>query len=189
MRTMVLHRIKALLREIWLYGLQPSLRLGLLSLFLGLLALIAFLQPGTAQLSRLDLTPRQMALQVKAARPLVTAPCASEIPDQLVAGFVSPDRALPAYQPRQIVTSADPSNFGERVVRDVSGRVVYNEPIIVLHETVGSLYSAIGLFQTYHPDDDDQVSYHTLIGADGTIAYVVPPNKRAYGAGNSQFRD
>ncbi len=154
----------------------------------GIVAWTSGFQSSTAQSSRLDLTPEQLATQIVAARPLVTAPCASEIPEQLVASFTSPYRNLPNYQPRQIVAYAHATNFGDRMPMDVVGNFVYNEPIIVLHETVGSMYGAIGLFQTPHPRDDDQVSYHTLVGLDGTIAYVVPPHKRAYGAGNSRFR-
>ena len=38
-----------------------------------------------------------------------------------------------------------------------------------------------------HPRDEDQVSYHTLVGLDGSIVDVVDPLKRAYGAGYSAF--
>ncbi|MFM7426292.1 MAG: peptidoglycan recognition family protein [Elainella sp.] len=93
----------------------------------------------------------------------------------------------PAYQPREVVELADPTNFGERYIQDLNGRLADHAPIIVLHETVGSARSAINYFQTPHPRDDDQVSYHTLIGLDGTVYYLVPPDKRAFGAGNSVF--
>jgi hypothetical protein len=93
----------------------------------------------------------------------------------------------PAYQPREVVELADPTNFGERYIQDLSGQLADHAPIIVLHETVGSAQSAINYFQTPHPRDDDQVSYHTLIGLDGTVYYLVPPDKRAFGAGNSVF--
>ena len=33
--------------------------------------------------------------------------------------------------------------------------------------------------------DEDQASYHTLIGLDGQFVDTVDPFKRAYGAGNS----
>jgi N-acetyl-anhydromuramyl-L-alanine amidase AmpD len=58
---------------------------------------------------------------------------------------------------------------------------------VVLHETVGSASSAVNFFQTPHPRDDDQASYHTLIKQDGTLVYLVPPDKRAFGAGDSVF--
>ena len=58
---------------------------------------------------------------------------------------------------------------------------------MVLHETVGTASSAVNFFQTPHPNDDDQVSYHTLVGLDGTVYYLVPPDKRAFGAGDSVF--
>lgn len=91
------------------------------------------------------------------------------------------------YQPREVVTLADPSNYGDRYATDAYGRPANQEFIVVLHETVGSASSALNLFRRHHPNDADQVSYHTLIGRDGTIYYVVPPEKRAYGAGNSVF--
>lgn len=90
-------------------------------------------------------------------------------------------------EPRQVVTLADPTNYGDRFPTDADGRPVQNEFIAVLHETVGSAQSALNLFLTAHPRDQDQVSYHTLIGRDGTIYYIVPPEKRAFGAGNSVF--
>lgn len=96
-------------------------------------------------------------------------------------------QTAPNYQPRQEIVLADPSNYGDRYSTDANGRPVNNEFIAVLHETVGSAQSALNLFRTYHPNDADQVSYHTLIGRDGTIYYIVPPEKRAYGAGNSVF--
>lgn len=91
------------------------------------------------------------------------------------------------YRPKEVVALADASNFGDRFLLDANSKPVAQAPIIVLHETVGSAKSALGMFRTYHPDDDDQVSYHTLIGRDGTIFYIVPPDKRAYGAGSSVF--
>ncbi|MEB3337444.1 MAG: peptidoglycan recognition family protein, partial [Leptolyngbyaceae bacterium] len=89
--------------------------------------------------------------------------------------------------PKQVVALAHPTNYGERFAKDVKGRFVNNQPIVVLHETVGSASSAINLFQTPHPRDEDQASYHALIAQDGTIVYLVPPDKRAFGAGNSLF--
>lgn len=91
------------------------------------------------------------------------------------------------YQPVEKVHLAHPSNYGERFSADVSGNALSNQYIVVLHETVGSASSALNLFQTNHPNDADQVSYHTLIGLDGTIYYVVPPEQRAFGAGDSTF--
>ncbi len=69
----------------------------------------------------------------------------------------------------------------------MNGQPAYHEPIIVLHETVAAAWQTVRMFQTAHPRDDDQVSYHSLIKLDGTIFYVVPPDKRAFGAGNSVF--
>lgn len=98
------------------------------------------------------------------------------------------DRLLAqAAAPRQVTAMADPSNFGDRYATDVNGRVLHNDFIAVLHETVGPAQSALNLFRTHHPRDQDQVSYHSLIGRDGTVYYIVPPEKRAFGAGNSVF--
>ncbi len=105
-----------------------------------------------------------------------------------VTAAVDPAQAVPSYQPREAVYLADPSNYGERFTQDATGNPINNRYIVVLHETVGSALSAINLFQTPHPRDDDQVSYHSLIAADGTVIYIVPPEQRAFGAGNSAFR-
>ena len=92
------------------------------------------------------------------------------------------------YQPAEVIYLADPTNYGERVSTDANGTPLNNEYIVVLHETVGSASSAINTFQTPHPRDEDQVSYHTLIALDGTVVYVVSPEQRAFGAGNSVFQ-
>jgi N-acetyl-anhydromuramyl-L-alanine amidase AmpD len=102
--------------------------------------------------------------------------------------FAVPDNQLTqAAPPRQVMALADPSNYGDRYLTDINGQPVQNDFIAVLHETVGSAQSALNLFRTYHPRDQDQVSYHALIGRDGTVYYIVPPEKRAFGAGNSVF--
>lgn len=100
----------------------------------------------------------------------------------------SSSKSVTDYQPSEKVYLAHPSNYGERFSLDASGNAVSNQYLVVLHETVGSASSALNLFQTNHPNDNDQVSYHTLIGLDGTVYYVVPPEQRAFGAGNSTFR-
>lgn len=103
-------------------------------------------------------------------------------------GTPSPAAAPPAISaPRQERATVDPSNYGPRFATDISGNPVNNPLIVVIHETVGSAQSAINTFQTPHPNDADQVSYHSLIRRDGTIVYLVPPEMRAFGAGNSVF--
>lgn len=102
-------------------------------------------------------------------------------------GLDGGSRVAQTYLPRQVMALADPTNYGDRYQTDINGRPVNNQFIVVLHETVGSAQSAINLFKTPHPRDQDQVSYHSLIGRDGTIYYIVPPEKRAFGAGNSVF--
>ena len=83
----------------------------------------------------------------------------------------------------------DPTNFGERYNRDAFGNPIDPSPrLIVLHETVYGMQSAIQTFLTPHPRDEDQVSYHTLVGGDGEIVQVLDASKRAFGAGNSAFQ-
>ena len=82
----------------------------------------------------------------------------------------------------------DPTNFGERYDKDAYGRLIDATPrVVVLHETVYSLSSALNTFMTPHPRDEDQVSYHTLVGQDGRVLDLVDPLSRAYGAGFSAF--
>jgi len=82
-----------------------------------------------------------------------------------------------------------PSNYGPRLTRDAYGQAIPNRPqLVVLHETVYGLTSAINTFITNHPDDNDQVSYHMLIGEKGRIVQVLDPDRRAFGAGYSAFR-
>lgn len=97
-------------------------------------------------------------------------------------------RVDPGYVPYEQIIPIDPTNYGDRYLKDINGNPANLDPIIVLHETVGSAASTVGYFRTPHFRDADQVSYHTLIMLDGTIIYLVPPDKRAYGAGNSVFR-
>jgi len=91
------------------------------------------------------------------------------------------------YQPTEEIALIHPTNFGDRYLLDVKGKPTLYDPIIVLHETVGSANSAINYFRTAHWNDADQSSYHTLIRRTGNVVYLLPPDKRAFGAGNSVF--
>lgn len=85
---------------------------------------------------------------------------------------------------------AESSNFGNREPRDSWGRTLQSRPqLIVVHETVISGPQTVALFQTHHPNDDQQASYHLLIERDGSRLRVVPDVKRAFGAGMSAFGD
>lgn len=85
---------------------------------------------------------------------------------------------------------ANASNFGNRLRKDAWGRELPHRPqLIVLHETVTSLDGTLAHFQRFHANDDDQSSYHRLVGTDGTVIEVVPDGKRAYGAGQAAFGD
>ncbi len=97
-------------------------------------------------------------------------------------------KAFEEYRPQYFKAAIDPSNYGDRYSTDVYGKTVDNQPIAVLHETVGSATSAINTFKTHHVNDSHQSSYHALITLNGTIVYLVPSNKRAFGAGNSVFK-
>ncbi len=82
----------------------------------------------------------------------------------------------------------DSSNYGKRYSKDPWNLAINPMPrVVVLHETSNSLSSAINTFQTHHANDNDQVSYHTLIGREGQVVDVVDPLHRAYGAGYSAF--
>ncbi len=79
-----------------------------------------------------------------------------------------------------------PTNYGARISKDSKGAPLDPSPrVVVMHETVYSLTSAINTFQTPHPMDEDQASYHTLIGLDGQFVDTVDPFKRAFAASNS----
>lgn len=97
-------------------------------------------------------------------------------------------RALASYIPRESIALANPTNYGERFVFDLYGQPASHSPIVVIHETASSARSAINTFRTPHVLESKQVSYHALIKLDGEIVYLVPPDKRAFGAGNSVFQ-
>lgn len=117
----------------------------------------------------------------------------SSQPNQNRAEFVSDrqyqtTKAFEEYKPQYFSSAINPSNYGDRYSTDIYGRTLNNQPLIVLHETVGSATSAINTFKNHHSNDLHQSSYHALITLDGTIIYLVPSNKRAFGAGNSVFK-
>ncbi|MGM3305904.1 peptidoglycan recognition protein family protein [Anabaena sp. WFMT] len=95
--------------------------------------------------------------------------------------------AFSKYRPNFAKADVHPSNYGERSTRDVNGVPLNNQAVIVIHETSNSASSAINFFQTPHDDENVQASYHALVTLDGTVVYLVPPDKRAFGAGNSVF--
>ncbi|WP_411876780.1 N-acetylmuramoyl-L-alanine amidase [Vulcanococcus limneticus] len=95
---------------------------------------------------------------------------------------------LASLPSRRNAVRIDPSNYGERFREDAFGNPLDPTPrLVVLHETVYGLGSAINTFRTPHANDDDQVSYHILIGEDGRIVQAVDPGQRAFGAGYSAF--
>ena len=96
--------------------------------------------------------------------------------------------AFAEYKPKYFSIEIHPSNYGDRYSVDAHGKAVNNQPLVVLHETTDSARSAINTFRTNHPNDNNQVSYHALIALNGTIIYLVPSDKRAFGAGNSAFK-
>lgn len=94
-----------------------------------------------------------------------------------------PKQTAPSYSPKQDKATANSNNYGERSDKDVNGNTVSNELVVVLHETVGSADSALASFN----NPNSEASYHALIRRDGSVVYTVPPEKRAYGAANSDF--
>ncbi|QLE54243.1 peptidoglycan recognition family protein [Nostoc sp. TCL26-01] len=96
-------------------------------------------------------------------------------------------QAFAQYKPRYGVAAVDPSNYGDRYTTDANGIALKNQPIIVIHETSDSASSAVNFFQTPHTDENVQASYHAIVTLDGTVIYLVPPEKRAFGAANSIF--
>ncbi|MBD2500755.1 N-acetylmuramoyl-L-alanine amidase [Anabaena azotica] len=108
-------------------------------------------------------------------------------PKNQAVGKYATTLAFDKYKPRLEIAAVDPSNYGERFAQDVNGIPVNNQPIIVIHETSNSAASAVNFFQTPHTDENVQASYHAIIKLDGTVLYLVPPEKRAFGAANSVF--
>jgi N-acetylmuramoyl-L-alanine amidase len=130
--------------------------------------------------------PPEIPLSKELSTTDTPAPQPTQTPIQTQAKALSA-KAL-ANHPRYLIAWADPTNFGERFTSDVNGKPVNNQPIIVLHETAATASSAINTFRQPNTDENLQVSYHTLISLDGTVIYLVPPEKRAFGAGNSVFQ-
>lgn len=123
------------------------------------------------------------------ARAVWTSPLSqacSAVDPALRARLVGLMAELPARTQRLRI---HPTNYGERQALDAFGNRLDPTPrLVVLHETVYGLNSAINTFLTPHPRDEDQVSYHMLIGEQGQIVEAVDPAKRAFGAGNSAFQ-
>ncbi|WP_094512830.1 N-acetylmuramoyl-L-alanine amidase [Synechococcus sp. MW101C3] len=93
--------------------------------------------------------------------------------------------ALPLEMERLTI---DPTNYGSRFRSDAFGNPVDPTPrVVVLHETVYGMQSAVQTFLTPHPRDEDQVSYHLMIGENGQVVQALDPAYRAFGAGNSAF--
>ncbi len=144
----------------------------------------------------LDLAPAA-GRPLPGARPAPPPPAPMAWVSPLQARCPRPDpqlrqRLLPLLQrlrdsPERVVI--DPSNYGERHRHDAFGNPLDTRPrLVVLHETVFGIESALNTFRTPHPRDEDQVSYHALIGLDGAVKQLVDPRQRAFGAGNSAFR-
>lgn len=97
-------------------------------------------------------------------------------------------RCLAGDQAEQ-AAPADPSNYGERQPRNWKGAAVPHTPsLIVLHETVVDEPTALALFQRHQSDDFKQASYHVLIARDGRRIRLVADDRRAFGAGDSDFQ-
>ncbi|MEP1060808.1 MULTISPECIES: N-acetylmuramoyl-L-alanine amidase [Cyanophyceae] len=168
----------------------PTSTLAPAALRSGYASTACLIQPtkGTARARRQEMLQRRAQLLASGSFPL------SRFRQEFNSASLVNDKAMPGtdpvsngYAPREEIAFVDPTNYGDRYLADVNGNPATLEPIVVLHETVGSASSALNLFRAFHPNDNDQVSYHALIKLDGTVVYLVPPDKRAYGAGNSVF--
>jgi N-acetylmuramoyl-L-alanine amidase len=129
----------------------------------------------------------QTAISARPLGPLVLERFRQTQPSAPGKAVQASGRAILAYQPPELIIPINPTNFGDRFLNDINGAPAQVDPIIVFHETVGSAGGTLNLFRRAHTRDADQSSYHTLIRRDGTVLYLVPPDKRAFGAGNSSF--
>ena len=135
--------------------------------------------------------PGQRDAPVPPPRPAWTSPLGRRCtPGQQQGPQADRLRRLLAALPQQATrVTIHPTNYGERYRRDAYGNPVDPTPqVVVLHETVYGINSAINTFTTAHPSDADQVSYHALIGLDGQLVMLLDPSQRAFGAGNSAFQ-
>lgn len=172
-------------------------------IFFGLTVLVAGMHTGDAELPKgadttssnrqtadLNLEASDSPKSTRKIEQSTTTACRTNPERQLgklsEPAFDSAESVL-SYSPRQGKALAHPTNYGERSAQDFYGKLVNNQLLVVLHETVASAASTMRFFQTPHGKDSEQVSYHALITRDGTIVYFVPPEKRAFGAGNSVF--
>ncbi|TBR57461.1 N-acetylmuramoyl-L-alanine amidase [Westiellopsis prolifica IICB1] len=144
------------------------------------------LESKNKQADKLQNSPTPSVAQGSADKSISTNKQAEQLQNIPLSSFKT-TKAFKQYTPSYEVALANPSNYGERFITDINGVPINNQAIIVLHETSDSASSAINTFQTPHTDEKKQVSYHSLITLDGTIIYIVPPDKRAFGAGNSVF--
>lgn len=144
----------------------------------------------------LDLAPAS-GRPLPGARPAPRPPSAMAWASPLQPSCPAPEpqlrqRLLPLVQrlrdsPERV--TIDPSNYGERYRHDAYGNPLDTRPrLVVLHETVYGIDSALNTFSTPHPRDEDQVSYHAVIGLNGAVKHLLDPRQRAFGAGNSAFR-
>ncbi|MBE9177342.1 N-acetylmuramoyl-L-alanine amidase [Oculatella sp. LEGE 06141] len=157
------------------------------SLALGLVALALVFASAVV---RAAIAPLSSSPDTYTAAPLVQPKqMQPQLPDPYAGKPAPLPDTIPAssYTPPQEIAPAHPTNYGQRVTVDINGNPVQNALLVVIHETVGSASSAINTFRAPHYNENDQVSYHSLIKRDGTVVFIVSPEMRAFGAGNSVF--
>ncbi|WP_338429338.1 peptidoglycan recognition family protein [Synechococcus elongatus] len=101
------------------------------------------------------------------------------------------DAIKEVFEETNIQRLAATTNYGnrEKFDRTPEKRSVPHQPVmVVLHETVIPLNETLKLFETNQENDSAQVSYHVVVGLTGDRYRVVPDDKRAFGAGNSEFK-
>jgi N-acetylmuramoyl-L-alanine amidase len=135
------------------------------------LALVAL-----AGLSLIPLWQRSSQAPARLPAPLANARPAPLPPAQ--AAWTSPLQRQCSVNDRALVAR----------LNDAFGNPLQTTPsLVVLHETVFGLQSALNTFIKHNPRDEDQVSYHLLIGENGESVEALHPRFRAYGAGYSAF--
>ncbi len=170
----------------------------LLSLFALVLALVLGLDlaPGWGQFPVVSPAIERTTLTLEQFRPQpgFNFPVSSQLAIAAATCTPTPERnpsekasTAAWFQPHETIAPANSTNYGERFRLDFYSNPANHAPIVVLHETVGSGSATIRSFQTPHQRESDQASYHALIQRSGEIVYLVLPDKRAFGAGNSVF--
>lgn len=169
---------------------HPSRRaLGLALVALAATALVPLWQRGSQRAVRLPAPlPNALPAPLPPAQAAWTSPLSKqcEVNDRALVARLKAKQESYATNLKRV--RIDPSNYAQRDAHDAFGNPLATTPtLVVLHETVFGLQSALNTFIKHNPRDEDQVSYHLLIGENGEAVEALHPRFRAYGAGYSAF--